>query len=96
MKKINDIRIDIILGKFVLNSKICFYCSFDLIEEARQKLGPHSAVTYQLIDGILYRSQKCPFPARCQGVEHFILKLAPKLSDFELVLNTYDWPHISR
>ena len=85
-----------ILGKLDQNCTIHFYCSFDLINEARQKLGVHSAVTYQLIDGVLYRSQKCPFPARCQGVEHFILKLAPKLSNFELVLNTYDWPHISR
>ena len=78
------------------HSMIHFYCSYDLINEARQKLGLDSAVTYQLIDGVLYRSKKCPFPARCQGVEHFILKLAPKLSNFELVLNTYDWPHISR
>ena len=73
-----------------------FYFSFDMLETARQKVGKDSAVTYQLIDGILYRSQKCPFPSRCKGVEHFILKLASKIPDFELVLNTYDWPHINR
>ena len=70
--------------------------SYDLIEKARQKLGEVGAVTYQLIDGVLYRSKNCVFPSRCKGVEHFILKLAPKLDDFELVLNTYDWPHINR
>jgi len=66
-----------------------------LIEKARQKLGEVGSVTYQLIDGVLYRSKNCVFPSRCKGVEHFILKLASKLDDFELVLNTYDWPHIN-
>lgn len=34
------------------------------------------------------------FPARCDGIEHFILKLIDKLPDTELIVNTRDWPQI--
>ena len=70
--------------------------SFEMVNEARKAIGKNGAVTYQLIRGSLYRSKNCPFPSRCQGIEHFLLKLAPKLCDFEIVINTYDWPHVSR
>lgn len=36
------------------------------------------------------------FPARCSGIEHFILELLPKLPDIELVINTRDWPQIHK
>jgi protein glucosyltransferase len=36
------------------------------------------------------------FPARCAGVEHFIIPLLPKLPDMELVINMRDWPQISK
>jgi hypothetical protein len=36
------------------------------------------------------------FPARCAGVEHFIIELLPKLPDLELVINMHDWPQISK
>ncbi|KAL3852426.1 hypothetical protein ACJMK2_016066 [Sinanodonta woodiana] len=32
------------------------------------------------------------FPARCSGVEHFILEVINSLPDMELVINTRDWP----
>ena len=32
------------------------------------------------------------FTFRCQGVEHFILKLLPELPDMEFLLNTRDHP----
>ncbi|XP_075222142.1 O-glucosyltransferase rumi homolog [Lycorma delicatula] len=51
---------------------------------------------YVLVDHILYRDKDCMFPARCSGVEHFIKELASILPDFELVLNTRDWPQISK
>ena len=66
------------------------------MNKARKAIGKDGAVTYQLIKGQLHRSKNCPFPARCQGIEHFLLKLAPSLQDFEIVINTYDWPHINR
>ncbi len=53
-------------------------------------------VTYQMIEGKLFRSKDCLFPARCDGVEHFLLKLASKLPDFEIVLNNHDWPFVSK
>ena len=52
---------------------------------------------YQIIGGRLYRSpEKCLFPLRCRGVEHFLAKLAPKFElDTEFVVNFHDWPHIN-
>ncbi|ODM97529.1 Protein O-glucosyltransferase 1 [Orchesella cincta] len=50
---------------------------------------------YQIINGKLYREKVCKFPARCSGVEHFLLKIVDKLPDMELVINTSDWPQIS-
>lgn len=36
------------------------------------------------------------FPARCAGIEHFILGLLPKLPDMEFIVNTRDWPQIHK
>ncbi|XP_072026516.1 protein O-glucosyltransferase 1-like [Amphiura filiformis] len=57
-------------------------------EAVDRKLGAH----YQIINHKLYRSKSCMFPARCQGVEHFILNIIKKLPDMEFVLNNRDWP----
>ncbi|CAH1984942.1 unnamed protein product [Acanthoscelides obtectus] len=51
---------------------------------------------YQIIDHHLYREQSCMFPARCAGVEHFLLELLPKLPDTEFILNPRDWPQIHK
>ena len=61
-----------------------------------REVARHSVV-YQIIEGRVYRSpEKCLFPLRCRGVEHFLAKLAPKFErDSELVVNFHDWPHIS-
>ena len=61
-----------------------------------RKAAKHSVV-YQIIGGRLFRSpEKCLFPLRCRGVEHFLSKLAPKFErDSEFVVNFHDWPHIS-
>uniref|UniRef100_I3K1K9 Protein O-glucosyltransferase 1 n=1 Tax=Oreochromis niloticus TaxID=8128 RepID=I3K1K9_ORENI len=42
---------------------------------------------YQIIGHKLYREQNCMFPARCSGVEHFILEVIDKLPDLEMVVN---------
>lgn len=34
------------------------------------------------------------FPSRCEGIEHFILKIIDKLPNSELIVNTRDWPQI--
>lgn len=51
---------------------------------------------YQIINHQLYRDESCMFPARCLGIEHFLLELLPKLADVEFVLNTRDWPQIHK
>uniref|UniRef100_A0A1B6HQ52 Glycosyl transferase CAP10 domain-containing protein n=1 Tax=Homalodisca liturata TaxID=320908 RepID=A0A1B6HQ52_9HEMI len=52
--------------------------------------------TYKIIDGRLYRNADCMFPARCIGVEHYLRKLSNKLPDLQIVLNTRDWPQVTR
>ncbi|KAL4226109.1 Protein O-glucosyltransferase 1 [Mactra antiquata] len=47
---------------------------------------------YQIINHKLYREDDCMFPARCKGVEHFILEIIKKLPDMEFILNPRDWP----
>lgn len=53
-------------------------------------------IKYQIIGGKLYRSEDCMFPFRCQGIEHFLLQLAPSLADTEFIVNTRDWPQLSK
>ncbi|XP_029433698.1 protein O-glucosyltransferase 1 [Rhinatrema bivittatum] len=55
-----------------------------------RKLGTH----YQIISGRLYREQDCMFPARCSGVEHFILEIIDRLPDMEMVINVRDYPQV--
>lgn len=49
---------------------------------------------YQIISKKLYREQSCMFPARCSGVEHFILKVIDRLPDLEVVINVRDYPQV--
>uniref|UniRef100_A0A672SGI7 Glycosyl transferase CAP10 domain-containing protein n=1 Tax=Sinocyclocheilus grahami TaxID=75366 RepID=A0A672SGI7_SINGR len=49
---------------------------------------------YQIIGNKLYREQSCMFPARCSGVEHFILKVVNRLPDLEVVINVRDYPQV--
>lgn len=65
--------------------------TLDMINAASQK-----GTKYWIINSRLYREVDCMFPARCSGVEHFLSKLKNKLPDLQLVLNTRDWPQISR
>nr|CAD7430731.1 unnamed protein product [Timema monikensis] len=53
-------------------------------------------IKYQIVNHRLYRDRECMFPARCAGVEHFLLALLPKLPDTEFVLNPRDWPQVAR
>lgn len=49
-------------------------------------------VKYQILGGRLYRDEKCYFPARCEGIEHFLLEIAPELPDLEFLVNVQDHP----
>lgn len=42
----------------------------------------------------LYREAKCMFPARCEGIEHFLSKIQLNTPDVEFILNTRDWPQV--
>ncbi|KAM9821111.1 protein O-glucosyltransferase 1 [Neosynchiropus ocellatus] len=53
-------------------------------------LGTH----YQIIGHKLYREHNCMFPARCSGVEHFILEVLERLPDMEMVVNVRDYPQV--
>ncbi|XP_011875549.1 PREDICTED: O-glucosyltransferase rumi homolog [Vollenhovia emeryi] len=64
--------------------------SEEMIEAARTR-----GTFYQIIKGKLYREKDCMFPARCAGIEHFLLKIIANLSDMDLVINTRDYPQSS-
>lgn len=49
---------------------------------------------YQIIEHKLYREHNCMFPARCSGVEHFILEVIDRLPDLEMVVNVRDYPQV--
>lgn len=49
---------------------------------------------YKIYEKHLYRDANCMFPARCQGIEHFILQLLPELANMDMVINTRDYPQV--
>ncbi|XP_031773248.1 O-glucosyltransferase rumi homolog isoform X2 [Apis florea] len=63
----------------------------DLIDTAKIR-----GTFYQIIQGKLYRQKDCMFPSRCAGIEYFLLKLAPGLTDMDLVINVRDYPQSSK
>ncbi|XP_043928873.1 protein O-glucosyltransferase 1 [Protopterus annectens] len=63
-----------------------------LLETVKREIGTH----YQIIRNKLYREDECMFPARCSGVEHFILEIIDLLPDMELVVNVRDYPQVPK
>ncbi|XP_064412837.1 protein O-glucosyltransferase 1 isoform X3 [Latimeria chalumnae] len=63
-----------------------------LLQTVSRGVGTH----YQIINGKLYREHDCMFPARCSGVEHFILEIIDRLPDMEMVINVRDYPQVPR
>ncbi|GMT25037.1 hypothetical protein PFISCL1PPCAC_16334, partial [Pristionchus fissidentatus] len=51
---------------------------------------------YQIINHTVYRSRRCTFPARCEGVDQFLIRLARLLDDTEFVLNDFDTPKLTK
>lgn len=65
----------------------------DLMAKTVQRgVGTH----YQVIGHKLYREHNCMFPARCSGVEHFILEVIDRLPDLEMVVNVRDYPQVPK
>ena len=54
------------------------------------------AIHYQIVDKRLYREEKCTFPARCEGIEHFIRKSLPELPNMDLFINVRDYPQVGK
>lgn len=50
---------------------------------------------YKIYKKQLFRDESCMFPARCQGIEHFLLQLLAELPDMDIVINTRDYPQHS-
>src|SRR5690606_7999969 len=61
-----------------------------------QMVGSKRGVHYQVVDGRLYRDRQCMFPSRCDGIEHFLLQLAGRLPNLDLVVNVRDYPQVGR
>ncbi len=51
-------------------------------------------VKYQIVNHRLYRDKDCMFPARCAGVEYFLMKHLERFKDTELIINCRDWPQV--
>jgi len=67
--------------------------SEELFVKAKERnIGVH----YQIIDEKLYRQDHCIFESRCNGNEHFILKIIKHLPNMEFIINTHDWPKVRK
>uniref|UniRef100_F1L8N4 CAP10 family protein CPIJ013394 n=1 Tax=Ascaris suum TaxID=6253 RepID=F1L8N4_ASCSU len=64
------------------------------IDESMLLAASAHGVRYQLIGGRLFRQPQCPFEARCEGVEYFLVHLADSLPNTEFVLNVHDHPQM--
>ncbi|XP_065366244.1 O-glucosyltransferase rumi homolog [Calliphora vicina] len=64
------------------------------ITKQMMKEAANYGTRYKIYKHKLYRESNCMFPSRCEGVEHFITKLLPKLPDMDFVINTRDYPQV--
>uniref|UniRef100_A0A8C8DP95 Protein O-glucosyltransferase 1 n=1 Tax=Oryzias sinensis TaxID=183150 RepID=A0A8C8DP95_9TELE len=105
-KKTRD-RVSAAVGSYVSCSSVNCSCHLSVLHQDLQPfrggiseslmastvqrgIGTH----YQIIQHKLYREQNCMFPARCSGVEHFILEVIDRLPDLEMVVNVRDYPQV--
>ncbi|XP_036323130.1 O-glucosyltransferase rumi-like [Rhagoletis pomonella] len=64
------------------------------ITQSMVKTSAKYGTRYKILKHRLYRDKECMFPARCSGIEHFLIKLLPELPDMDMVINTRDWPQV--
>ncbi|EDV29011.1 uncharacterized protein TRIADDRAFT_18924, partial [Trichoplax adhaerens] len=69
---------------------------FDKAANQGSHRGAEKGSHYQIINHKVYRHERCTFPARCKGIEHFLKKIAKKLPNLELIINTHDWPKVPK
>jgi len=68
-----------------------------ITKEMMNKASSISRITkYQIIKGQVYRSKDCMFPFRCEGIEHFLSKVASNVPNTEFYVNTRDWPQLNK
>lgn len=70
--------------------------NFSLLVSSHRRLFVFRGTLYQIINGTLYRQASCLFPARCTGVEYFLLKMIDKLPNMDMIINTRDYPQSSK
>lgn len=61
-------------------------------DDFEKAAGIRNTVHYQIIDGHIYRSEKCLFGQRCKGIEKFLIEIADSISNVEFIINVYDHP----
>eukprot|EP00117_Sycon_ciliatum_P021999 scpid85297/ scgid19107/ Protein O-glucosyltransferase 1; CAP10-like 46 kDa protein; KTEL motif-containing protein 1 len=61
-----------------------------------ERAGATLATRYQVLNHKLYRNPRCVFPARCEGVEHFLLSILKDLPDMDIMINVYDHPQVPK
>lgn len=66
------------------------------MEQMNERAQQQSVVHYQIVDHQVYREQKCLFPSRCDGVEHFLKMVAKDLPNMDLYINVHDYPQAPR
>ncbi|KAH8416715.1 hypothetical protein KR222_010737, partial [Zaprionus bogoriensis] len=77
----------------VLERDLAPYASSGLSRKMLQEAAGYGT-RYKVLGRRLYRDADCMFPARCQGIEHFLLQLLPELPDLDVVINTRDYPQL--
>lgn len=99
LQHINDARVNPVVSKSkcsghaqVIYDDLKVWRERGGIKKQDMEIALTQAVHYQIIGNKLYRQEKCTFPSRCSGCEHFILEIIDDLPDMEFALNVYDWP----
>ncbi|XP_002069626.4 O-glucosyltransferase rumi [Drosophila willistoni] len=78
----------------VLNQDLAAYQSTGVSRQMIESSARYGT-RYKIYENQLYRDEKCMFPARCQGIEHFLRQLLPVLPNMDLIINTRDYPQIN-
>ena len=79
-----------------LNGDLSFWLQQGNIDYESFQLALTHGIHYQIIQGNVYRQEKCSFPSRCVGIEHFLKRIANELPNIEFVLNVNDHPKVSK
>lgn len=90
-----DVFLPLIESDLIYFEKI-FHKNFLTKEILSKMIQSKRGVHYQIIDGKLYRQSNCMFPSRCEGIEHFLLRIIKQLPNIDLVINVRDYPQVPK